>query len=235
MNKKFESHCKINENNKSKYDVYFLHGFTSRKIHQDPVAVQFRKDFTVIQCDARGHGANKEGHKEDWIQTIEDYERLMKERNKPSILIGHSMGATMALSIFARNRSGTIEKAFVISGVHGKSLLDTNEKKDKFRKIYDYDNKANMSDIKNIIKALPENFAKCDDRSKDIYLIHSKADKLVTFDQFQQNKEEYCVPNKNTLVYDDLPINDHIMPFYNQRTIKFIKREIKKDLINKHL
>jgi esterase/lipase len=223
----FENHCKIKGNKNSEYDVYFLHGFTRSNNDQDIIANFFKKDYTVIECDARGHGKNKEGRKEDWLQTIEDYEKLMEKRNKPSILIGHSMGATEALSLFARNKSKTIKQAFVVAGVNGKSIIGSPEKKEKFKKIYDYES-DDMNQIKNLLAALPENFANCNSRSKDIYLIHSKKDELVLFDQFEKNKKDFCVPNDNILVYNDLPIDDHSIIFYIPKTINFIKDRIQK-------
>jgi len=223
--------CKIIEEPDAEEDIIFLHGFMSNKEIQYPIAKHFEKQhkYNIIRCDARGHGKDKTGDKGDWTGTIDDINDLINSRNHDTILIGHSMGATEVITIGLTNPH--IKKVFAIGAVHGREMF-TDERISFFSKVsgLKYDDKYEHL----IGDALPSNFEKCNhDGNAQIYLIHAKQDDTVPFDQFEANKRDLCLDDKNTLIFEKIVphkfIMDlaHILPFYEKETIKFIENALK--------
>jgi pimeloyl-ACP methyl ester carboxylesterase len=231
----FNSYCKIIRNKDSKKDVIFLHGFTSNMNQQNIIADSFAKnnpDYDIIQCDARGHGQRKDGNMLDWSGTVEDIDSIIKSRKRPTTLIGHSMGGTMALTLGLKNKN--VKKVFAVSAAHG-------DKEFIINKIEFYEHRFNVpkeyvdKKKKLVIKSLPAPLEQCKKENKSkFYLIHSKQDGTVPFSEFEKNKKDLCIPEENTLIFDDktdLKIGDrldisHIHPFYNPKTKTFIENKL---------
>lgn len=227
-------YCSIIDN-KSDTDIIILHGFSSNKKHQYIFANNIAKDtnFNVIQCDARGHGVRK--NREDildWKGTIEDIKDIINKRNNKTILIGHSMGGTEAITIGLTQPN--IKKVFAVSSIHGDEKA-ISQKKQEIIDIFELPKDFVERNIINVRDALPINYEKCNEENKNkFYLIHGKKDELVSFSEFEKNKQDLCIPDQNTLVLDDIPkfqlkkiCLSHIIPFYDKRTYRFILTNIK--------
>jgi len=223
--------CKIVEEPNATEDIIFLHGFTSSREMQYPMAKHFenKHKYNIIRCDARGHGSDKSGDKGDWAGTINDINELIANRSHNTILIGHSMGGTMAITIGISNP--LVKKVFAVGAVHGREML-TDEKIAFFSKRsgLNYEEKYEIL----IGDALPSQTEQCKDGNNEkFYLIHAKQDTIVPFDQFEANKRDLCLNDENTLVYDEIIpsklFNEdlaHIIPFYKKETLDFIEKSL---------
>lgn len=220
-------HCKIYEHPNAKKDIIFLHGFTSDKDAQSPIIDLWKDDpeFNVIACDARGHGSRKKvGEREDWEGSLEDLDQLINTRKHDTILIGHSMGGTLALSLGSRNAH--VKQVFAVGAVNGLSMFKNPEKLDWYLRRY----RLEMVEKHRLhfVPSLPENYNTCKKQNRNkFYLIHATDDTIVPFDQFEKNKSELCLPDENTLVMKDIPMYAHQLSFYSSDAINFINEHIK--------
>jgi len=96
------------------HSIVLLHGLASNasRWHEFMQDTTLSARFDLLAMDLRGHGRSlvfDAYTRQDWI---EDVRALLAEAQKPSILIGHSMGAQIALDYAAQN------------AVHDTSLLE---------------------------------------------------------------------------------------------------------------
>jgi len=86
-----------------------------------------------------------------------------------------------------------------------------------------------------VIPTFPAPYESCQPiNSSKFYLIHATKDRVVPFSEFELNKKDLCIPDINTLIFDDIPsvsfqthdIN-HVLPFYLKRTKQFIQDHLK--------
>jgi pimeloyl-ACP methyl ester carboxylesterase len=83
--------------------LVFLHGVTGRWQTWLPVLAAFWADWRVYALDHRGHG--RSGHVRDGYRIV-DYaadtiEFLQQQVERPAVLIGHSLGAMIAIAVAA--------------------------------------------------------------------------------------------------------------------------------------
>lgn len=234
---KLNKFCDIFRNQKSSKDIIFLHGFTSNKNYQESVARDYANnnpDYDVIQCDDRGHGVRKnEGNRLDWEGSTEDIKKIIQERDRETVLIGHSLGGTIALTI--GSDIPKVSKVFAVGAAYG-NLDFIEEKKRWYKRVLGVSDKEVEEQFENVKPMLPSLHDHCHKSNKNkFYLIHATNDGIVPFSEFQENKKALCLPDENTLVYDNiqkLKISrfdlNHIMPFYDKKTKNFIQSHLDK-------
>jgi len=220
--------CIIKEKQDRDNDVFILHGHGMKRGSPFPIVSKFflNQNYNLFACDIE---TKKD---DDWVEVLNEYEKMIRERIKKGKhvnLVGESMGGTLALSL--GEKIPEVKKVFAIGAVHGKEML-VGISKDRQEYLEDqFNKKYEEINIPRIIGAFPDNFEICKASNKNkYYLIHSQADKLVTFDQFIENKKELCLPDENTLVYDT-PKDEkswwaHVMPGRNWKTIEFIEKNL---------
>jgi pimeloyl-ACP methyl ester carboxylesterase len=227
MLKDVPNYCIIREHLNSPFDVYFLHGYHSRKKQLLPLAKQIHKlGYNVILCDARGHGQRKkESNRNDWVGSLNDIKDIILSRDNDAILIGTSMGGTMALTLGLMNPDNRVKQIFAISAGHGKdqSILEN-----VFRMLH----RPIPPELEKMKEVLPYNLETCSEENKDkFFLIHARNDPVIPFTEFEKNESDLCLPSENTLVYDKLPnilFTAHILPQKKNETLEFIKQKIRK-------
>lgn len=228
-----KKNCNIIEHPNAKTDVYFLHGFISRKEFQLIAALDLEKNpqLNIIGCDARGHGSRiGDGDKFDWKGTIDDYNELINSRSNDAIVIGHSMGATMALSLGSMNPK--IKRVFAVSGLNGEDLLDEKHR-EQYRHLFRLT--PTQKQEQSVVDSLPYKYEKCNSENKEkYYLIHTKKDTIVPFHQAEENMKDLCLPQENLLIVDDNALFNHEMAFYESKTQNFIRKKISEYLLLKN-
>lgn len=226
-------HCKIIEKN-GKKDLIFLHGFSTNRHMVEILGEGYRNipDYNLIFCDARGHGSrSNDGKKTDWMGTVEDYDELINQRNHDTVLIGGSMGGTIALTLGLKNPQ--VKQVFAISSVNGKKIFFDKKQVAYYENRYHIPFDASMDH--EIREALPYNYETCNPQNKDkFFLIHAETDTLVPFDELKQNQHDLCLPEENILIYSKKQIPalgtviTHALPSYLPQTHTFIKKHLKK-------
>ena len=216
-------HCDIKMVDKRNPTIFLLHGFMSNR------EIQFRKlkkeikygdlsEYNLISCDANGHGHNREGSFRDWNEAFDEEEKMINDIEGDVILIGHSMGATKAISHGLINPKVT--KVIAISGLYDDDelrMIGEKLKLPNYRRLV-------LINLKKLNKAFPKN-NKDKTYSNDhsnIYLIHGRQDTTVSIDEFYKNKENLDIPDDNTLIVNGKHIIDE-----NRKVIKFIKEKLK--------
>lgn len=208
-------------------EIFVLHGYKSKVDRLDFIAKRFNKSgFNVICCEYLGHGKRKkEGNNMLWFDSMVELEDVISRRPKKVVLIGLSMGGTIALSIGARMKK--VSQVFAISAAFGKIGVNP---KEKSRLAFLFNEDFDNPNVKQIRKAMPTHFEKCEfaNRTK-FFLIHCKNDDIVPFQEFERNVEALCLPETNTLVYDRISgigSLDHMFAQWHPRTMKFIEKNI---------
>lgn len=212
-----KNYCTIHEHENSNVDVYFLHGFFGDREDSMNFLKHFHDNgYTVIACDARGHGDRYgESSMLDWMGTINDYDNALNERKRPSIISGLSMGGTQVISLGSINPH--VKKVFALSALHDV----------KNTRLFD----QRHSIIDSLIDSLPINHAKCDpENDEKFFLIHAFNDTIVPIDHFEKNKELLCISDDNTFVPRTIPFREfpHSMVAYRDETFEFIDEKILK-------
>lgn len=207
----------------AKTDIYFLHGFGSNRNHIKDIANTFKDKYkaNLILCDARGHGKNKNGKISDWHETIKDYQNKINTNSNNVILIGHSMGGAMSLTL--GNTNPKVKQVFAIAAPHGKDLFTV--------KLFDWyefggiRDRLELEQFESITKSLPEHVNKCrkENRSK-FFLIHGEHDSIVPISELDKNQKDLCIPDSNVLVlpYESVFPLSHVQSAYHPKTIQFI-------------
>ena len=88
-------------------NVIFLHGMSSRSDTWEQVINELDEIFDITAIDLRGHG--RSGHLAGYYK-LEDYAKdiidvIEKIEIAPVIVVGHSLGAMVAMEAFSRNQS----------------------------------------------------------------------------------------------------------------------------------
>lgn len=100
----------------------FLHGFTQTGASWSPVVDQLRIHHTCTLIDAPGHGGSSDG-----ARSLETCADDIFDTMDPSVLVGYSMGARMALTTAIRHcPTDRITGLVLVSGRPG--IVDTSER-----------------------------------------------------------------------------------------------------------
>lgn len=85
--------------NKVQHNLILLHGLASNatRWHEFMQHSNLYEEFELIAMDLRGHGRSLVYERFTRLDWIEDIQQLLDQHRKPSILVGHSMGAQIAL------------------------------------------------------------------------------------------------------------------------------------------
>lgn len=84
--------------------IIFLHGLTSFWREYAPLLHQLTQFGHVYAPDLRGHGKSGRGHRyqpEDYARDIASF--LQQHIGKPAVLVGHSLGALVAMQLAAQH------------------------------------------------------------------------------------------------------------------------------------
>ena len=225
-----KEHCYFLQGDDDKYDICIIHGFKSRKERKKGLAkVLNSKGYNVLCCDLIGHGTRKkEGTYTKVFDSLLELEDIIKQNGRKMVLIGHSMGGAIALSLGIRNPE--VEKIFAIGAPYGRM----NDRKDRMLKLSlllrtDFLN-ASEEGYRQILRVMPMVYGECKmvDPNR-FYLIYTKNDGFVEYNEFLRNKDMLCVPDKNILLYKFITGNgelDHILIGNDSRTIDFILKNL---------
>jgi 3-oxoadipate enol-lactonase len=115
------------EGPKTEMPVIFIHGFPLSKEMWKPQMEEFKKDFTVLSYDVRGHGLSDIGNGQYTIEyCVDDLFGLMDILHiQNAILVGMSMGGYIALRAVEKNQERF--KGLVLCDTRSED--DTNEQK----------------------------------------------------------------------------------------------------------
>lgn len=208
-------------------DVFVLHGYRAKVGDYKGLCTALNDaGCTVIDCEYIGHG-KRVGNRHDMYETMKEIERVIRSRKNSVMLVGHSLGGGMALSI--GSRLAKVEKVFAISAPNGAKFHD----KGHVRKIQVmFFERFSDDDKVKFKKIMPMEYGECKAENKSkFYLVHSMNDSVVPFSEFEENKHLFCIPTRNTLVYkkiNGIGVSDHIYAAYRQETVDFILKKIGK-------
>jgi len=98
-------HCETKGSANSETSIIFLHGLASNASRWRELISSFslKNKSYLLAMDLRGHGYSmsyQHYRRSDWC---DDVRTLVEELNKPTILVGHSMGAQIALDYATQN------------------------------------------------------------------------------------------------------------------------------------
>jgi len=128
------------------YDVHgsgspalvFVHGWScDREFWRDQIAI-FAEQHTVVTLDLAGHGASGTG-RSDWsvLGLGSDVEAVVRELGLDrAILIGHSMGAPVALEA-ARRMPKSIEAVVAVDALHNADFVPSEAELTAFNQLID--------------------------------------------------------------------------------------------------
>jgi len=122
-------HCRIAGSESSTTAIIFLHGLASNATRWDELMsnLSIRDKCFLLAMDLRGHGQSmtyKKYKRQDWC---DDVHKLMDELKRPTILVGHSMGAQIALD-YATQQQEHINGLILIDPVFTQALTGTLKK-----------------------------------------------------------------------------------------------------------
>ena len=205
--------------------VHILHGFEMMKEEFIPFAKKINdKGYPVILCDHRGHG-KRPGKKTDWEGNVEDVKQRLHLDNRPSILIGHSMGGTVATRIGAEEP--LVQQVFAMAAIHGSTLFSKSYR-DLAAKAIGLDPKRRgpIAD-----KVFPAAVAHCTpELQSKFYFLHHKQDLVVPFSEFQHNVDAFCTPPEHTLVFKNvlwlLSATAHFAPAHVDAAQRFVLKNL---------
>ncbi|MGV9173636.1 MAG: alpha/beta hydrolase family protein [Promethearchaeia archaeon] len=207
---------KIQEERKAKGFIIMNHGFSDTKedLHYFSYALA-NYGYIVLSYDARGIGeSNKMGHRTEFQKRIEDFQDILqwiinqRTYGKMKInCVAFSIGAVTALT--AGFKKDSINKIVAISSISKyKALL----KRINFFllllyslkgvKIFPSEEENRLLSPYHIFKTVKDSLsAKEWNRfSNKVLLIHSRNDKVIDLQNFQENKEILDIPPKNQLI-----------------------------------
>ena len=214
--------------------VLLLHGFAGSHKHWNKVIINIPQDkFHIIAPDSIGFGISDKPSKLSY--DIDDHsmplaKNILKEINEPIILVGHSMGAMIALRI-AKLHPGKVNKLVLInppifrSPEHAKQVIRDNLT--FFHKIYVSKLGSPIYLVRNnpLIKHLISSSLTKDNNRSDI-----------VGDYFNHSRRSFIRSIRNTLLtysmYDDLEqiavptkyIYSHSDPLFDPTSLELIKK-----------
>jgi esterase/lipase len=213
--------------------VYIFHGLFDRSefMNISPLKlVLSNMGYEVKVPEFIGHGKRKNDGEVFMVKdTMDELDEMISSEEGDVILIGHSMGGAMAISLGIMNPS--VKKIYGISAPNGRFMAgrESNIKILKFfgKKPTDVTKKQ----YRQILRVMPMVYGECEiNKQKRFYLIHCKSDEVVPIEEFEENVEMLCVNKRQTMVIDKITGNgmfDHSALFNDFRTLNFIKETIK--------
>jgi len=189
--------------------VCLLHGYGSDCVGMLRNFRQFSElGYDVISLNSLGHGKGHETENPNmWKESINHHRRIIENINLPIVLIGHSMGATMAINL---SKCKNVFKVFSIASPYDSRMM---EKPNFFQKFYElflrsYTKRIDPQIFETEIKPiLPINITLTQNEIDKLYLIHSRTDAFVPFSQFQLLKQKFRIKKSKTYISD---INTHV-------------------------
>lgn len=219
------------EGDHSKPAIYILHGFGSNPKQAFLWGEYFEdRNYEVFIRRARGHD-NKLGQKYHWIQTIQDHRKFIDTKIKrETIVLGHSMGGTESISLA---KSPYVKQVYAISALNSDEPFEEKDKQ-RLMKRLGYNEKIAR---KYIEPALPENVSLTKKQKEKLFLIHSKGDHYVSYEEFKKNKKQFDIPKARTKTVKNfrhsLTPNDFRVKHYINRNIQKVKPKKKPKTKNK--
>lgn len=212
-------HCIVDKSPQNKGDIVLIHGFLSSPLYYTDFSKKFQQEgYNVIRCTQRGHGMRFfTSNVDEWDLNLHELDTLVNSLDSENvILIGHSMGGTLALTEGLRNPK--VKKVFAVSAINNEHVFTDTDLKSRVNRLNDNYDK--------IISVFPFQYAKCGKENKDkFYLIHGKNDMVVPFNQFEANKKDLCIPDEHTLILngnDKIPQNGHTGILKHSKTLEFL-------------
>jgi esterase/lipase len=221
----------LTEQNNAKGIVIYSHGFWNfvnkgKKIFE----ICREMGYDTFHYNLRGHGKRFfTSRQDDWLKMmdeLDDFVNYSAEKYKLIFLIGHSMGATISVSLTNVNRN--ITAVFGVCAINGVDYYDTT-----WRKTTRIVKGQAVMLFNNVKKAFPENFNKVrKDNKNRFFFIHSKYDELVPVSQFYHNIEQLGLNiDTNGLLLDEKrrwsDLSPHRSTMLRQETKDYIINKIK--------
>jgi esterase/lipase len=241
------NHCIVREyqGEDKKGSMIFMHGFTSFPQMQSSLAKDYGElGYDTYQCPLRGHrnGRKKyKGSKMDWKDSLKDLDDLVNyvdaTQDGEIILMGQSLGATLAIS--EANKNKKVDKVFAFGGANSKKMILENQ--DRYRRIF---KKAGVDfdkydpEEERFMMVLPHDLNEClEDNDERFFLVHSRTDNVVPFTEMEKNQKELCLSDDNVLIYEMHDTNHHpaflhqphVMPIYKPKSKRWVKNKLKKE------
>jgi pimeloyl-ACP methyl ester carboxylesterase len=120
--------------------VLILHGWLDQGAAWNRVACRLAEQgFHVIAPDQRGHGRSShtpKGTTYHFAEYLADLDALYRELGSIRLLVGHSMGGTVA-SLYAGLRPELVERVVLVEGI-GPPLVSTEDAVDRMRIFMDH-------------------------------------------------------------------------------------------------
>jgi hypothetical protein len=162
-----------------------------RKTWKNTMDIKLGKNFEVFLPDMPNRNNARYFEWKIW------FERVMKLLNKDLTLIGHSLGGIFLAKYFSENKTDKKIKALMLVSAPF--------------------NDANIDESLNDF-ILPRTLSFIEKQCKKIYLIQSKDDHIVPFEQMNKYKKE--LPSAKTLIFEN---RDHFSQETFPEIIKLIK------------
>ena len=212
--------------------AYLLHGTFSSKQLMDIAPVKGMlalAGYKIRVPEYIGHG-KRNGERNPFFiyDTMMEINAAIKNEPGKVVVIGHSMGGAIGLSLAMINKK--IKKTFAISAPNGRHMAGK-ERVETISKLLNKDLiNTEGKEFRQIIKIMPmlygDNIAK---KSNSIYLIHCESDDIVPIEEYNENVEMLNVKEENRLLIKKITSNglmDHAMLLNDIRTLKFIKKRL---------
>ena len=186
--------------------VCLFHGFMGNKKSIFDIFTEKMADgeTLIIARDAVGHNG-RDGSKINWLAVKKDWDRYINSLRKrypriPIILVGASMGGTIALTIRLTNKN--VNQVFAVCALHDLNE-DTVNFQQRLRLIF-ASGKLTINNrlLKKLRMGTPSHYVNKKTYRNNIYLIHSRADKVVPFSNFVKNKKLFNVPKSNCRTFN---------------------------------
>lgn len=131
-----ELHCETAGDSNAATSIIFLHGLASNATRwRELMSESDMKDFAyLLAMNLRGHGHSlcfDRYTRQDWCN---DTAELMKQTGRPTILIGHSLGAQVALELAARQLQDSLTGLVLIDPVFPQALSGRLQKVARYRR-----------------------------------------------------------------------------------------------------
>ena len=187
-----ENHNALLPNGKtSKTAILLLHGFRSNSNElKKYVKLLNPLGYACFVPNHIGHGG-RNGQSLDWLGMVNEYYELINDWQYYNswIVIGHSLGGTLALALAKHPK---VKQIFAISAIHDESIFIGDILK-YFNRLIRNVGKIEIEQIKRILVG---NNHFTPEESEKIWLSHGKMDLIVRFDQFEKNVTQLHIPSQ---------------------------------------